>query len=100
MFERLPQTGQDARSVTVTIDGVAFVASHGDSVAATLLLHDRLAFRVSPTSGKARGPYCMMGVCFDCLVTIDGKPNRQACMTEVAEGMDITTDASGPHHAR
>ena len=33
--------------------------------------------------------FCMMGVCFDCLVTIDGQPNVQACMVETREGMMI-----------
>ena len=31
----------------------------------------------------------MMGVCFDCLMEIDGVPNQQACMVPVAEGMAI-----------
>ena len=36
-----------------------------------------------------RAPYCMMGVCFECLVEIDGKPSRQACLTPVRDGMVI-----------
>ena len=36
-----------------------------------------------------RGPFCMMGVCFDCLVEIDGVPNVQGCMTPVREGMQV-----------
>jgi NADH dehydrogenase/NADH:ubiquinone oxidoreductase subunit G len=32
-----------------------------------------------------------MGVCFDCLVTVDGSPNRQGCMTPVRDGMRIET---------
>lgn len=31
----------------------------------------------------------MMGVCFECLVEIDGIPNRQACMIPVREGMVV-----------
>jgi predicted molibdopterin-dependent oxidoreductase YjgC len=31
----------------------------------------------------------MMGVCFDCLVEIDGVANRQACMIEVRDGMRV-----------
>ena len=42
-------------------------------------------------SGAPRLPYCMMGVCFDCLVTIDGVGNRQGCLVPVAEGMQIET---------
>jgi predicted molibdopterin-dependent oxidoreductase YjgC len=45
--------------------------------------------RATPVSGSPRAPYCMMGVCFDCLMEIDGVPNRQACLVPVAEGMRI-----------
>jgi len=36
-----------------------------------------------------RGYFCGMGVCFDCLVTIDGQPNRQSCLVPVATGMVV-----------
>ena len=42
-------------------------------------------------SGKPRAPYCLMGVCFDCLVTIDGVGSRQACLVPVREGMAVET---------
>ncbi|MFU1477288.1 (2Fe-2S)-binding protein [Roseovarius sp. C7] len=45
-------------------------------------------FRRTPVSGAPRGPFCMMGACFDCLVEIDGVA-RQACMVEVCAGLDI-----------
>ena len=47
------------------------------------------ARRSTAVSGAPRLPYCMMGVCFDCLVTIDGVGNRQGCLVPVAEGMQI-----------
>jgi len=40
-------------------------------------------------SAAPRCPYCLMGTCFECLVEIDGEPNRQACMTPVAPGMRV-----------
>ena len=40
-------------------------------------------------SGVPRAPWCMMGVCFECLVEIDGAAGRQACMIEVRDGMRI-----------
>lgn len=81
-------------TVGVTVDGAPLRARAGDTVAAALLGAGFLRFRRTPVSGAARGPYCMMGVCFDCLVTVDGIPNRQACLIEVAEGMRIATDAA------
>ncbi|RDJ93162.1 (2Fe-2S)-binding protein, partial [Lacticaseibacillus rhamnosus] len=41
--------------------------------------------------GASRAPYCMMGACFDCLVTIDGVGNRQGCMVKVVSGMRVDT---------
>ena len=88
MFRRLREDGV---AVNVTIDGDAFVAREGDSVAAALLASGRTTCRTTPVSGAPRAPYCMMGVCFDCLVVVDGVGNRQGCLVRVAEGMAIET---------
>jgi hypothetical protein len=64
-------------------------ARPGDSVAAALLAAGVNRFRDTPVTGTPRAPWCMMGVCFDCLVEIDGIASRQACLTPVAEGMRV-----------
>lgn len=89
MFRRL--TEADGALVSLTINGVTCDGRAGDSVAALLLENGYAACRTSAVSGKPRGPYCMMGVCFECLVEIDGVANRQACMLQIAEGMDVKT---------
>ena len=89
MFRRLPEA--DQLLVSLTIDGMTHVGRHGDSVAALLLEAGHLACRRSPVSGEPRGPYCMMGVCFECLVDVDGIANRQACLVPIAEGMKVET---------
>ena len=89
MFRKLPDV--QAGSVPVTIDGKPFAARDGDTVAATLFAAGVNACRTTPVSGEARGPYCMMGVCFDCLVTIDGVGSRQGCLVPVREGMKVET---------
>jgi hypothetical protein len=89
MFVRLPDVG--AKDVAITIDGMPFVARVGDTVAAALLASGQLACRTTPVSGAARGPFCMMGVCFDCLVTVDDRPNQQGCLINVARGMRVAT---------
>jgi len=89
MFKRLPDSG--GAELAVLIDGEPFVAREGDSVAAALLAAGRLACRTTPVSGAPRGPWCMMGVCFDCLVVVDGRANQQGCLVAVAEGMRIDT---------
>jgi len=86
MFKRLP--APSAAVVTVTLDGDAIRVPDDLTVAAVVLLRGSLS-RTTPVSGSPRVPYCMMGVCFDCLMEIDGVPNRQACLVTVAEGMRI-----------
>ena len=61
----------------------------GASAAAAVLAAGFDSIRKTPDDGSERGPYCMMGVCFDCLAEIDGVPNRQSCMIEVRPGMRI-----------
>jgi hypothetical protein len=94
MYKRLPDLAADptdlaARAPMVTIGGRLQTARDGDTVAATLLAAGLAACRTTPVSGALRGPYCMMGVCFDCFVVIDGHPNQQGCMIPVRDGMRI-----------
>ena len=89
MFRRL--TDRSRPAPTIVIDGAATQAQEGDSVAAAMLAAGRVSCRTTAVSGTPRAPYCLMGVCFDCLVTIDGGANRQACLTPVRDGMRIET---------
>jgi predicted molibdopterin-dependent oxidoreductase YjgC len=91
MFKRLDLAAAAvARApVTITVEGHSVSCRQHDTVAAALLAHGLDACRSTPVSGSPRGPYCMMGVCYDCLVEIDGMPNRQACMTPVRQGMSV-----------
>ena len=88
MWTRLPDDA--ASTVAISIDGEPFAAREGDSVAAALLAAGVSGFRTT-FSGAARAPFCMMGACFECLVTIDGRANRQSCLVQVEPGMAIET---------
>ncbi len=88
MFRRLRDTGA---VVGVTVDGLGVEAREGESVAAAMLAAGISQCRTTPVGGVARAPYCMMGVCFDCLVTVDGVGNRQGCLVRVRDGMAIET---------
>ncbi|MHA6691391.1 (2Fe-2S)-binding protein [Devosia sp. A449] len=77
--------------VRIHIDDRLVEMQASDSVAAALLLAGLTTVRTTLVSGAPRAPYCMMGVCFECLVTIDGVANRQACMVDVQEGMQVQT---------
>ena len=92
MFRRLAQSDAGARPVTVRFEGREIAAREGESLAAALLGAGEAVFRHSPVSDAPRGPFCMMGACFDCLVEIDGLPGQQACMTVVREDMEVRRD--------
>ncbi len=94
--ERLLRPG-GGKTVAVTVDGQAVDAFAGETVATVLLALGRLTFRHTDRLHSPRGLFCGMGVCFDCLVTIDGQPNVRACMTPVQAGMVVET--GGPSHA-
>jgi sarcosine oxidase subunit alpha len=89
MFNRMVDVSSP--KVMLTVDGSEIEAREGEMVAAAMLAAGILQFRTTPVSGAPRGPLCMMGVCFECLVTIDGIGSRQACLTLVAPGMKIET---------
>ena len=86
-MRRIPR--DDMPQVHIEFEGQSLPAAAGDTVAAALLAAGQREFRTTPVSGRPRGPFCMMGVCFDCLVEIDGVANRQACMIEVRDGMRV-----------
>ena len=88
MFKRLADAGT---AVALTVDGKPVRARSGDTVAAALLAAGIERCRTTPVTGAPRLPYCLMGVCFDCLVTIDGVGSRQACLVPVHEGMRVET---------
>ena len=69
-----------ARKVTITFDGEVISGYAGESLAACLTAAGKFTLRRTK-SGKARGLYCGMGVCSECLVTVDGRQNQRACMT-------------------
>lgn len=89
MFRRLDPPAP-AESVAFSFDGVPVIARQGETLAAALLAAGHRVFRTTPAAPEApRAPYCMMGVCFDCLVTVDGLPDCQSCLITVRPGMQV-----------
>ncbi len=86
-FNRLPD--RPGQAVTIDFEGEPVTAYEGDSVTAALLAAGHAVTRTTPVRGTARGPFCMMGVCFDCLLEIDGQANRQGCAVLVSEGLRV-----------
>src|SRR5579859_829800 len=78
--------------LVVTFEGERIPARPGESLAAALTAHGVRAFRTT-RGGRERGLFCGMGVCQECLVDVDGKPNQRACMVKVDRPMTVRRDA-------
>lgn len=78
--------------ITIVVNGRTCAAFEGETVHAALLAAGYRLLRKTAKSGQPRGIFCGMGVCYDCLVTINGVPNQRACMTLVEDRMEIKVD--------
>jgi sarcosine oxidase subunit alpha len=78
--------------VTLSVNGVPVTVPAGTMVSAAVSLSGAGMFRRS-VSGELRGPLCGMGICFECRVTIDGRPHWRSCQIPCASGMEVRTDA-------
>lgn len=87
MFRARPDSRPS--TVEVFVEGAPVRVPEGASAAAAVLIAGVFRIRETAVTGAPRLPYCMMGVCFDCLAEIDGVANRQSCMVPVAPGMRI-----------
>jgi len=82
---------------TVTFDGRSIEALPGQTVAAALWAAGVTAWRTTREGGRPRGVFCGIGVCFDCLVTVNGRPNQRACLVPVRAGDAIRTQEGTGH---
>ena len=83
-----PRSEERRTAVVVTVEDRKIAVPVGASAAAAVLAAGFDSIRET-AGGSERMPYCMMGVCFDCLAEIDDVPNRQSCMVEVKPAMRI-----------
>ncbi|MFJ8198170.1 (2Fe-2S)-binding protein [Streptomyces sp. NPDC096152] len=82
---------------TVTFDGREIEALPGRTVAAVLLAAGVTSWRTTRGAGRPRGVFCGIGVCFDCLVSVNGRPNQRACLVPVRPG-DVIRAQEGTGH--
>ena len=86
-----------ARAFTVTVDGRTVEALPGRTVAAALWAAGVISWRTTRGSGRPRGVFCGIGVCFDCLVTVNDSPNQRACLVPARPGDVIRTQEGTGH---
>lgn len=82
----------------ITFDGRPVRALPGQSIAAALWAASVLSWRTTRFGGRPRGAFCGIGTCFDCLATVNGQPNRRACLLPARPG-DVVTPQEGDGHA-
>lgn len=75
--------------VEIIIDEQRYKANKGDLLASFMLENGLVPFRKNPVDRSSRAPFCMMGVCFECLLEINGVPSTQACITTIEDGMIV-----------
>lgn len=88
-------------AVRFTFDGQDLTAAPGQTVGAALVTNGVTAWRGTRKEGRPRGLFCGIGICFDCLVTVDGVSNQRACLVDLCDGMEVrgsladSSDVSG-----
>ncbi|MEU5344478.1 (2Fe-2S)-binding protein [Streptomyces sp. NPDC020766] len=101
MTPRTPLDLVDARpgpGFTVTFDGREIAVLPGRTIAAALWSAGITSWRTTRGSGEPRGVFCGIGVCFDCLVSVNGRVNQRACLVRAEAGDVIRTQEGTGHH--
>ena len=83
------QTVERGSPFEFEMDGQRLMAYEGETLAAALLASGKRIMRRTARYDKPRGVYCGMGICFDCLVIVNGVPNLRACQTLAMPGMKV-----------
>jgi hypothetical protein len=78
--------------ITITFDGQPIRAFAEDSVGAALTRAGMRSWRTTRRKGRPRGLFCGIGVCYDCLLTVDGAANQRACLVPAVDGMELNSD--------
>lgn len=97
---RTPNIGRGA-PVSITVDGRSVQAYEGETVLAALWADGLHTLHTTARAHEPRGFFCGIGICFDCLVTVDGVVNLRACLEPVRAGMTVKRQQdAGYTHAR
>ena len=72
-------------------DGRRVTYVDGQTVGAALWAHGVRSWRRTRFAGRPRGLFCGIGVCFDCLVEVDGRPDQRACLVPARAGAVVRT---------
>lgn len=85
------------KSLKVIINGKITQAFEGELISTVLQAEGISILNHKHKTGRASGVYCAMGICYECLVTVDSVPNIRACQTLVKDQMVIETSIRENH---
>lgn len=88
----MPEPAAARPRIGITVDGAAWSVPAGASIAAAFTARDTPGWRLTRRRAELRGLTCGIGVCFDCLVTVNGVPGVRACLADARDGDVITTE--------
>ena len=83
-------------TITLTIDGKPLECAAGLTLAAAMYQNNQRVLRTTPRDGLQRSLFCGMGLCYDCLVKVNGRANIRACQTIVSDNMQVLTQQGEP----
>lgn len=87
---------EDLKTIAFEFDGRTYAGCQGDTIASALWANGIRKLRVHEESGTPRSIYCNIGHCYECRLTVNGKPGVRACMTELKPGMVIESGKRQP----
>lgn len=94
-----PVFPDQGKKVTIYVEDNPVTVDADLSVAAAVLRSGSAVTGTSARGHRERGPYCQMGVCCECLMEIDGRPNQQSCLILVREGMRVRRQNGAPRYS-
>lgn len=83
-------------SITITLNGESVSGVLGQTLAGVMLGANVLAWRTTRRQGRPRGAFCGIGVCFDCLVEVNGQRDVRACQRRAASGDVVVSQGAPP----
>ncbi|MBL1066407.1 (2Fe-2S)-binding protein [Streptomyces sp. 7-21] len=87
-----PHGAPPGPSFEMSFDGAPVPARPGQSVGAVLVAHGITSWRTTRRGGRPRGLFCGIGVCYDCLIMVDGRPGERACVVPARAGMELRSE--------
>jgi aerobic-type carbon monoxide dehydrogenase small subunit (CoxS/CutS family) len=84
-------------TTTFTFDGAPITFLPGQSIGAALAAHGLTTLRRTRVGHRPRGLFCGIGICFDCLVVVDGRPGQRACLVPACSGLTVETQNGTGH---